>query len=594
MNKIRVLLTFILVIFNIFLIHKLEESEIEVRKIEAKNFGEKQIEVYKNVMSDYIYNAEVFEILLMRDKYTEKEFEKIAKTMIEKSDVIRAIQLAPNGVIKQSYPFEENRAGMIDLFSNKRRNKEVEFSKETGKTTFTGPYDLFQGGKGMIIRNPMYIRNDKNEKVFWGFSIIILDYYKLIEESNFAELKKLNYNYQIIQDKFIEDTEAPKLLMKSGELTDPVVIEYEIIGQKRRLLMEPIKGWQSSFDRSKRVIISLIAIILFIYIAQKLIVKKKLEKLLTEEQILNECISMLYAHKDIDRSISKLLEILAKFYSGQRSYIFEYRNNNAIIQNTHEWCAKGVKSQINEFNNIESNIILPFFNKSTAFRIENIEKDLDHKSLEYKFFKKYNINSVVIALLFDLEGNVNGFIGIDNPKSNIKNSALIEKISIFIAEFLMKEQMIKKLDLLSYSDRLTGVKNYHAYADKLEKLKLNLETTLGIAYFDINGLKKINDTLGHEKGDQLIIQCANFLKTYFGDSIFRIGGDEFVLIEEKIEKSAFNEIMMKFKEDLEHQEFNMSFGYSWYENSINLEEKIKSVDQLMYSEKFNYYSNKTE
>ena len=96
---------------------------------------------------------------------------------------------------------------------------------------------------------------------------------------------------------------------------------------------------------------------------------------------------------------------------------------------------------------------------------------------------------------------------------------------------LRKERELE-IQRLSYFDALTGLKNRRAY----ESAVLNYDTPenlpISIVSADINGLKIINDAFGHNVGDQLLIDVSNILKSTFRciDCIFRIGGDEFVVI----------------------------------------------------------------
>ena len=90
---------------------------------------------------------------------------------------------------------------------------------------------------------------------------------------------------------------------------------------------------------------------------------------------------------------------------------------------------------------------------------------------------------------------------------------------------------------LAYQDALTGVKSKVAYLEfednKNRAIREGLKPAFAVAVFDINGLKEVNDTLGHEKGDELIISACSVICRHFKHSpIFRIGGDEFVALLE--------------------------------------------------------------
>ena len=118
----------------------------------------------------------------------------------------------------------------------------------------------------------------------------------------------------------------------------------------------------------------------------------------------------------------------------------------------------------------------------------------------------------------------------------------------------MEERQKVELDsakLLAYTDALTGVKSKHAYAEAEQRMDARLaEGTVGefaVSVFDINGLKYVNDTKGHEAGDELIIDACKLICTHFAHSpVYRIGGDEFVAIVEGDDYRNRNDIHDRF------------------------------------------------
>lgn len=89
---------------------------------------------------------------------------------------------------------------------------------------------------------------------------------------------------------------------------------------------------------------------------------------------------------------------------------------------------------------------------------------------------------------------------------------------------------------LAFKDSLTGIKNTAAYAETVRKMNQEVKnghSRFGILVADVNDLKKTNDQFGHDAGNELLIHAANILANIFlKDSIFRVGGDEFVIILE--------------------------------------------------------------
>ena len=110
-----------------------------------------------------------------------------------------------------------------------------------------------------------------------------------------------------------------------------------------------------------------------------------------------------------------------------------------------------------------------------------------------------------------------------------------------LEELINKEKLQNKelgsVRHIAYSDALTGVKNKHAYDEDVEVIESRIKdgslTRLCVVVFDVNNLKKVNDTMGHEEGDNLIRNaCTLICKQFAHSPVYRIGGDEFVTILE--------------------------------------------------------------
>ena len=127
-----------------------------------------------------------------------QQFATISELMQDKQHVIKAHELAPNGVISYVYPLESNEAAIgLDMLENKGRKKEANLAKETGEYTIAGPYELVQGGTGSLLFDPIYTNDTTGEKNFWGFSILVIDWNQFMEEIQLNKLENAGYEYQI-------------------------------------------------------------------------------------------------------------------------------------------------------------------------------------------------------------------------------------------------------------------------------------------------------------------------------------------------------------------------------------------------------------
>lgn len=159
-----------------------------------------------------------------------------------------------------------------------------------------------------------------------------------------------------------------------------------------------------------------------------------------------------------------------------------------------------------------------------------------------------------------------------------------------------------KLIYQSNNDRLTGLFNRHAFEeDSQVSLKTAKAKKLVIVSADINGLKMTNDTIGHAAGDEIIVGAAECLKYSFGNlgRIYRIGGDEFVVMmyasEKELENAidTFNRRVSEWKGELVDT-LSVSLGYATYKanQGKTVNELLNIADKKMYDQKALHYAQK--
>lgn len=148
----------------------------------------------------------------------------------------------------------------------------------------------------------------------------------------------------------------------------------------------------------------------------------------------------------------------------------------------------------------------------------------------------------------------------------------------------------------AYFDAMTGLRNRRAYEEKLLQLAKDAPPEFCIVMADINGLKKANDTIGHDAGDELITAASKCLSDAFEgiDTIYRIGGDEFcVVMNAPIEKA---EICLARLMDLASHwngryisSVSISTGVASNKDHDNIESITAEADRKMYECKRNFY-----
>lgn len=151
------------------------------------------------------------------------------------------------------------------------------------------------------------------------------------------------------------------------------------------------------------------------------------------------------------------------------------------------------------------------------------------------------------------------------------------------------EEQAAMLESLSFKDGLTGLFNRNKLNQMMEYYKEHRLAQLGVACFDLNGLKQINDQLGHTAGDRLISRTACCLKQQFDGTAYRIGGDEFVIADENAEEVQFYAAVSAVQKSMAEEGISISVGISWRAIQCDFEEQFNEADRLMYWEKKQYY-----
>lgn len=127
----------------------------------------------KSDIEEGIRATDTLKQILISEEGRISKFEQVAKNMM--TDYIQSIQIAPKGVVTEIYPMiKGNENGKIDLINDKDRGKISRYARDNQMIVMQGPFKLKQGGYGIAVRNPVYLKNKKGYRSFWGFTIVII------------------------------------------------------------------------------------------------------------------------------------------------------------------------------------------------------------------------------------------------------------------------------------------------------------------------------------------------------------------------------------------------------------------------------------
>lgn len=316
--------------------------------------------------------------------------------------------------------------------------------------------------------------------------------------------------------------------------------------------------------------------------------KKTIQKYTSNESMVNEGLRLALAEPRPERSLEVLLAYLGEHLKSERVYIFE-ENEDGTLDNTFEWCGSDVVPQKDVLQKVPFEVVSMWyhtFKKNKNVIIQDVEAIREEDPLAYEYLKPQKIQALVVSPLVD-NGKIIGFYGVDNPPGELLDhiSMLFWIVGHFIVAMLKRRMLVNRLEKLSMYDQLTGLGNRHAM--KEYQSSLSDKESLGVLYCDVMGLKYVNDNLGHQEGDQLLLRVCECLNRQFGDyALFRIGGDEFLGLCPGICRKELEHRITLLDQDMEENDARMALGYVWEpEYSGGFEHLLIESDRRMYEDK---------
>ena len=317
-----------------------------------------------------------------------------------------------------------------------------------------------------------------------------------------------------------------------------------------------------------------------------------LQKYQDMEILVNEGLRIALRAATPEESIQVILEYLGKSLNGERIYIFE-RNERGREDNTYEWVAEGITSEKDSLQDLPPEVCENWyrnFQEGKNIVFQDLEEIRESDPLQYEVLKRQNIHSLVVVPLYD-DGKVIAFYGMDNPPlpSLEYASNMLQIMGHFLVSCIKRRNLMWQLEDMSYKDQLTKLGNRFA----MEKYIRNIDTekSIGVVYCDITGLKRVNDTMGHEAGDQLILRARDSLEKAFGEyDIFRIGGDELLALCAGIDHASLMERIELLRECMKQNNVNMAVGEIWREKfHAELDTLLQESEKRIYADKEAYY-----
>ena len=218
---------------------QIQKDRRTIAKLNAVTYGQR----IENDIENGIEITDTLKQLLINGNGQITNFSKVAENLMSYS--IQSVQLAPNGVVTEIYPEEGNETGKIDLLKDSNRGEISNYAKDHNITITQGPIELKQGGSGLVVRNPIYLKDENGQEYFWGFTIAILRVPEVFEDSTNA-LSKFKYNYRLSREASVLDKKYVEVDANCDKMIRPVTYNLTVGKEKWKLEIMPRAGWSNS------------------------------------------------------------------------------------------------------------------------------------------------------------------------------------------------------------------------------------------------------------------------------------------------------------------------------------------------------------
>ncbi len=246
--KVRTVLVFVLTFLVLNAIVHLQLLNTENQeKLKATYTTESTIRRIESQIDKYLSKTDMLKSMIESGyEIGDSNFDSLGGFLVDGDNVIVAVEMAEDGVVNMVYPLNGNEAALgLDMLGNPKRRREAAVARDSGSYTIAGPFELTQGGYGALLFDPVYVKDSSGDSKFWGFSLLVLDWDRFIEETEIAKLEDTGYHYQVWRN---QDDNGERIMIAScqdGNLKDSIEVNCDVPNDVWYFDIVPVDGWIS-------------------------------------------------------------------------------------------------------------------------------------------------------------------------------------------------------------------------------------------------------------------------------------------------------------------------------------------------------------
>lgn len=273
-----------------------------------------------------------------------------------------------------------------------------------------------------------------------------------------------------------------------------------------------------------------------------------------------------------------VMDTARAYYDADRAYALRFASDRRTAGVIHEVCREDVVSQQELMQDVPMELLKPMLSalqpsSKRVCVIADVDalKDDPARRAVYDWLHPQGIHSLIAVPVYH-GSELHGFLCAENLRQNIDAPELMEKIAYMAAGELHRRLLMQELHQKAYYDPLTMCYNRIAYDEALDKL-CGTEIPVGVGCLNLNGLRRINDSLGYRYGDKAIYKACSLLKSCFGyKNVYRISGDEYMVLWPNVSYEDFTAACERLEAELKEEKNFASFGSAW-----GIKEKVSGI-----------------
>jgi diguanylate cyclase (GGDEF)-like protein/PAS domain S-box-containing protein len=434
-------------------------------------------------------------------------FEALANELLPFYPEVVALALSPNGVITNVVPQAGNEKIIgFDQLKDSSQNKEAILARTTGKLTLAGPLQLAQGGTGLVGRLPVFLDEEQTSHVFWGFTNVTLRFPQALVTAHFPMLTQQGYAYELWRT--VPETGEHQTIDSSGApaLDRPVNHVLRLPNGQWNLSLAPTQGWGRSEGFTLKVALGLMLSMLTAYLTW-LFYEMKLRDGRLKLEVEERTAEIMETQQQLQATMRAIPDLLFETDLQGHYYNIHASTPELLVLPVSELIGKSV-----------TDVMPPDAAKVILAALQDANEQ--GRSTGKQFLLKLPDGERWFELSISRKTEAAG------------DSARFVVLSRDITQNKQGEEKIRQL---AHYDVLTGLPNRALLAARCAMALSSAQRNhklVAILFLDLDHFKNVNDALGHQAGDDLLVSVAGRLTSVIReqDTLSRLGGDEFVLV----------------------------------------------------------------